>query len=115
QALQTSFAFTLSGTFDCTNHGITGLSFDKTSGSVARGASQTVTATFKVGSQAAGSYTGGVCVSGNASDNPLIVLPVNATVTSGSGGGGGGSSGGGGLGLLGLSVLVLLLGRRRLK
>ncbi|HLW74331.1 MAG TPA: S8 family serine peptidase, partial [Gammaproteobacteria bacterium] len=49
QALQTSFALTLSGTFDCTNHGITGLSFDKTSGSVARGASQTVTATFKAG------------------------------------------------------------------
>ncbi|MGE5626367.1 MAG: S8 family serine peptidase [Bacillota bacterium] len=111
QALSLSFAFTLSGSMDCTNTGMPGLSLSPMSGSIKPGGTEAVAATFKSGKLAAGKYQGAVCVSGNASDHPVIALPVSATVTGGSSGSGGG---GGELGMLELVLLALLTLHRRL-
>jgi subtilisin family serine protease len=96
------------GTLDCKSTGMNGLSLSPSSGSVLSGASQDVTVTFKAGSLAAGRYDGEVCVNGDASDNPQIILPVAAQVKAASGGGGGGGS----LDLLSLAALALTLKRR---
>ena len=103
-------AFTLSGSLDCSGGAMRGLSLSATSGNVKAGGSQTVTATFKSTGLADATYSGAVCVSGNASDNPQIVLPVTAAVTGGSGKGGGGE-----LGFLSLVGLAWALRRRRLR
>ena len=95
EALQASMAFTLSGSLDCSGGAMQGLSLSATSGSVKVGGSQTVTATFTSAGLADATYDGAVCVSGNASDNPQIVLPVAAAVSQ-QGGSSGGSGGGGG-------------------
>jgi subtilisin family serine protease len=116
QPLNLSFAFSLSGSLNCANTGMQGLSFSIRSGNVKAGGSESVTASFKGGTLAPGNYAGAVCVSGNASDHPLIVLPVYATVTGGSGGGSGGGGGGGGsFDLLVLATLSLILRRRLAK
>ena len=85
-----------------------GLSLSSTSGNVKAGGSQTVTATFNSSGLVDATYNGAVCVSGNASDNPQIVLPVAAAVTGGSG-----KSGGGDLGFLSLASFAWALRRRR--
>ena len=103
-----SLAFTLSGTLNCTGGAMAGLSFSPASGNVRAGGSETVTATYSGGNQAAGTYTGGACVSGNASDNPQIVLSVTAAVTQDSSKGGGGD-----LDLLALLGLAWVVRRKR--
>jgi hypothetical protein len=95
------------GSLDCSNHGMAALSLSQASGSVAPGGSTSVTATFKAGGLAAGLYNGVICVDSNATDHPLIVLSVAATVTGGS------SGGGGGLGMLELAVMCWFLWRRK--
>ncbi|HEU5399109.1 MAG TPA: S8 family serine peptidase [Gammaproteobacteria bacterium] len=108
QAADASLAFTLFGSLDCSGSTLTGLTLNPASGVVASGGSATVTATFNAGRQAAGSNTGAVCVSGNASDNPVIALPVTANVSGSSGGGGGG----GGFDWLALAGLAWVTRRR---
>lgn len=108
RATDASLAFTLYGSLDCSGSSLTGLSLSPVSGVVASGGSATVTATFNAGSLAGGSYTGAVCVSGNASDNPVIALPVTANVSGSSGGGGGG----GGFDWLALAGLAWVTRRR---
>lgn len=110
ETTQVTLAFTLSGTFDCGGSAMTGLSLSPRSGSVPAGGSATVTATYAGGSQAVGSYSGAVCVSSNASDNPSIPVSVTASVIQSSGGSGGG---GGGMGLFALAGLGFALRRKR--
>lgn len=110
QAADASLAFTIYGSLDCSGSTLAGLSLSPASGVVASGGSATVTATFDAASLAGGSYTGAVCVSGDASDNPVIALPVTASVSGSSGGGGGG----GDFGWLVLAGLAWVV-RRRLK
>ena len=92
------------GGFACNNHGMAGLSMSQKSGTVQPGKSSTVTATFAPGNQGTGTFSGVICVSGNASDNASLTISVQASVT--------GGSGGGELGLVELSLLGLLLRRR---
>jgi subtilisin family serine protease len=96
---------------DCAGGGMTGVSVSADHGTIAPGLSGAVIVTFKAGNLAAGTYNGVVCVTSNASDNPKVVLPVQAKVTgataTGSSGGGGGDES-----LWTLVALILLLGRR---
>lgn len=94
----------------CSGGGIQGLSLSASAGTIPLRSNTAVTATFRSGTLAAGTYTGVVCVTSDASDFPKLTLKVRAQVTGNSGGSGGG--GGGSLGWLGLAVLALL---RRLK
>jgi hypothetical protein len=110
EPVQASMAFTLSGSLDCSGSAMQGLSLSASSGSVKAGANQTVTATFNSGGLADATYNGAICVSGNASDNPQIVLPVTATVSGGSSG-----KGGGGLDLLTLAGLAWAMRRKRFR
>ena len=96
--------------FSCSSHGMTGLGFDAIGGTVAADSTTTVTATFKTAGLPGGDYSGVVCVSSNASDNPLQQIPVSAKVTGGSGGGGGG----GDESLFGLVALALGFLRRKI-
>lgn len=104
---QKSLSWALTSGSGCPGSGMQGMSFDKTSGSVAAGSSTTVTATFSAAKLGAGDYSGLVCLNGDASDHPQLSLKVTAKVA-GSGGGGGGS-----LGLFGLASLFLAWWKRK--
>ncbi|HEX5339270.1 MAG TPA: S8 family serine peptidase [Gammaproteobacteria bacterium] len=107
QASGDSLAFMLTGTLDCSGGSLTGLSFSEQSGTIKAGASETVTASFYAAAPDAGSYTAGLCITGNDPLHPLIAVPVLVTVTEAP------HSSGGGLGPLGLLMLGLLGWRRR--
>jgi hypothetical protein len=111
QSLGVSFAFTVTGTLDCSGS-IAGLSFSETKGVVKAGNSGSVTASFDAGNAAVGSYTTALCITGNDPVHPLITVPVSVTVAAAPPSG---SSGGGGLGLIVLFGFGLAgLGRRRI-
>lgn len=112
QFLDTSLAFSLTGTVNCSNGGMQGLRVASASGAVKAGGTETVNANFNGGGLASGTYSGGICINSNASDHPLLVLPVTATVNGGSSGGGSSSKGGGDTGLLELAALLVLLRKR---
>ena len=109
QALHVSFEFDLSGTLDCSS-GMPGLSASPTSGTVAAGQTGEVSVTFDTMGLANGSPKGVICVNGDASDNPQIVVPISAKVSGNAAGGGGG---GGDFGLFGLATLLLAWRRRK--
>ncbi|MGH8372197.1 MAG: hypothetical protein ACRETO_05645, partial [Gammaproteobacteria bacterium] len=110
QALDTSFAFTVTGTLNCSGS-IAGLSFSEKKGVVKAGASGSVTVSFAAGNIAAGNYTTALCVTGNDPVHPLITVPVSVTVSAATSNKS--SSGGGGLGLIVLFGLGLAGMRRR--
>lgn len=81
-ALDTSLAFTLTGTLDCSGTGLDGLGFSESSGTVASGAASNVNITFDAATAAVGADTAPVCVTGNDPAHPLIAVPLTVTVES---------------------------------
>ena len=110
-----SLAFVLAGTLNCSGATpMSGVTLAPASGSVAPGASATVTATFNPAGVKAGNYNGVVCVQGNDPGTPYTIVPVTEIVTPAPAS----SGGGGAMDLVGLSALFALLAvrsRRRVR
>ncbi|HET7396161.1 MAG TPA: S8 family serine peptidase [Gammaproteobacteria bacterium] len=114
QALQTSLAFTVTGTVNCSDS-LAGLTLSAKSGKVKIGDTSKITASFDASAIKVGTYNIALCVTGDDPVTPLAAVPVSITVLepptnsgSGSSGGGGGGGGAGIAVLLGLGLISLM-------
>ncbi|HET7676072.1 MAG TPA: hypothetical protein VFL54_11160, partial [Gammaproteobacteria bacterium] len=97
-----TLAFTLTGTLGCAGGTFGGIAIGEPTGMLPGATSVDVPVTFDAAEAGAGTYSGLLCVAGNDPDQPLVRIPLSASVTAapnedddnaGSGDGDGGSSG----------------------
>lgn len=80
----TNFEFTPTGTAECdTLSNVTWLSLNPDQGTTAAGDNDDVSVDVDTTGMAEGEYTANLCINSNATNEPLVVVPVTVTVQSG--------------------------------